>query len=40
MTALTRQMYEMTRAEGYGREDYTSLLKVLEQMAGVKVRSS
>jgi 3-hydroxyisobutyrate dehydrogenase len=39
MTALTRQMYEMARAEGYGREDYTSLLKVLEQMAGVQVRS-
>lgn len=38
MTALTRQMYEMARAEGYGREDYTSLLKVLEQMAGVEVR--
>jgi 3-hydroxyisobutyrate dehydrogenase len=40
MTALTRQMYEMARAEGYGREDYTSLLKVLEQMAGVEVRTS
>ncbi len=40
MTALTRQMYEMARASGYGREDYTSLLKVLEQMAGVEVRSS
>ncbi len=39
MTALTRQMYEMARAAGYGREDYTSLLKVLEQMAGVEVRS-
>jgi 3-hydroxyisobutyrate dehydrogenase len=39
MTALTRQMYEMARAEGYGREDYTSLLKVLEEMAGVEVRS-
>jgi 3-hydroxyisobutyrate dehydrogenase-like beta-hydroxyacid dehydrogenase len=39
MTALTRQMYEMARAEGYGHEDYTSLLKVLEQMAGVEVRS-
>jgi 3-hydroxyisobutyrate dehydrogenase len=39
MTALTRQMYEMARAEGYGRNDYTSLLKVLEQMAGVEVRS-
>jgi 3-hydroxyisobutyrate dehydrogenase len=39
MTALSRQMYEMARAEGYGREDYTSLLKVLEQMVGVEVRS-
>jgi 3-hydroxyisobutyrate dehydrogenase len=39
MTALTRQMYEMARAEGYGREDYTAVMKVLEQMAGVEVRS-
>ena len=38
LTALTRQMYEMARAAGYGREDYTSLLKVLENMAGVEVR--
>lgn len=40
MTALTRQMYEMARASGYGRDDYTSLLKVLEKMAGVEVRNS
>jgi len=39
ITALSRQMYEMARAAGYGREDYTSLLKVLEQMVGVEVRS-
>lgn len=39
MTALSRQMYEMARAKGYGREDYTSLLKVLEQIVGVEVRS-
>lgn len=39
LTALTRQMYEMSRAEGYGRDDYTSLLKVLEKMAGVEVRT-
>jgi len=38
LTALTRQMYEMARAAGYGRNDYTSLLKVLEEMAGVEVR--
>src|SRR5258708_14883860 len=35
MTALTRQMYEMARAAGYGREDYTSVLKGLKNMAGV-----
>ena len=40
MTALTRQMYEMARAAGYSRNDYTSLLKVLEEMAGVEVRSA
>jgi 3-hydroxyisobutyrate dehydrogenase len=40
ITALTRQMYEMARAAGYGRADYTSLLKILEQMVGVEVRSS
>ncbi|HKV56852.1 MAG TPA: NAD(P)-dependent oxidoreductase [Ktedonobacteraceae bacterium] len=39
MTALTRQMYEMSRAAGNGNADYTSLLKVLEEMAGVEVRS-
>src|SRR6266851_5645390 len=39
ITALSRQLYEMARAAGYGREDYTSLLKVLEQMAGVQVRN-
>ena len=39
LTALTRQMYEMARAAGYGREDYTSLLKILEKMADVEVRS-
>ncbi|HXZ04462.1 MAG TPA: NAD(P)-dependent oxidoreductase [Ktedonobacteraceae bacterium] len=39
MIALTRQMYVMARAEGYGRDDYTSLLKVIEHMAGIEVRS-
>jgi len=39
MTALTRQMYEMARAEGFGKEDYTALIKVLEKMAGIEVRS-
>jgi 3-hydroxyisobutyrate dehydrogenase len=35
---LTRNLYEKAREAGYGREDYTSLLKVLEQQAGVEVR--
>lgn len=39
VAALTRQMYEMARASGYGREDYTSVIKVLEQITGVEVRS-
>ena len=38
MTALSRQLYDMARAAGYGRDDYTSLLKVLEEIAGVEVR--
>lgn len=38
MIALTRSLYEKAREAGYGREDYTSLLKVLEQQAGVEVR--
>ncbi len=39
MTALSRQLFEMSRAAGYGKEDYTAVLKVLEQMAGVEVRN-
>ena len=39
ITALTRQLYEMARAAGYGHNDYTSVLKVLESFAGAEVRS-
>jgi len=39
MTAIARQMYEQTREAGYGKDDYTALLKVLEQNAGVEVRT-
>ncbi len=38
MTSLARQMYEASRAAGYGRDDYTAVLKVLENLAGVEVR--
>jgi 3-hydroxyisobutyrate dehydrogenase len=40
ITALTRNLYERAREAGYGREDYTSLLKVLEQQAGIEVRNT
>jgi 3-hydroxyisobutyrate dehydrogenase len=39
MTAEARQLYEMTRASGHGRDDYTSIICVLEQIAGVEVRT-
>ncbi|HTI15912.1 MAG TPA: NAD(P)-dependent oxidoreductase [Dictyobacter sp.] len=39
MTGLARQLYEMSRASGHGSDDYTALMHVLEQMAGVEVRS-
>ena len=40
MMALSHNLYERAREAGYGREDYTSLLKVLEQEAGVEVRNT
>lgn len=39
MTALARQLYEKAQAEGYGTKDYTSILKVIEEETGVKVRN-
>jgi 3-hydroxyisobutyrate dehydrogenase len=38
MTDLARQLYTRSQEAGYGREDYTAVLKVLEQAAGVEVR--
>ena len=39
MTAQARQLYEMTRASGHGRDDYTSVMSILEEMAGLEVRT-
>lgn len=39
MTAIARQLYTEAQGAGYGRDDYTSVLRVLEQAAGVRVRS-
>ncbi len=40
LAALSRQLYEMVRATGHGRDDYTSILQVWEQFAGIEVRST
>lgn len=37
--ALARQLYGEAQAAGYGGDDYTSVLRVLESVAGVKVRT-
>jgi 3-hydroxyisobutyrate dehydrogenase len=39
LTALAKQMYGEVQAAGYGRDDYTSLVKVLEEAVGVTVRT-
>lgn len=39
LTALARQLYGEAQARGSGREDYTSVLRVLESAAGVEVRT-
>jgi 3-hydroxyisobutyrate dehydrogenase-like beta-hydroxyacid dehydrogenase len=39
LAALVRQLYAESQARGYGRADYTSLLRVLESSAGVEVRT-
>ncbi|GCF10094.1 NAD(P)-dependent oxidoreductase [Dictyobacter arantiisoli] len=39
MVALARQLYERSRAAGHGKDDYTALLKVLEEDAGIEVRT-
>jgi 3-hydroxyisobutyrate dehydrogenase len=40
LTALARQLYGETQAAGHGRDDYTSVLRILESVAGVSVRTS
>jgi 3-hydroxyisobutyrate dehydrogenase len=40
MTAIARQLYTEAQGAGYGRDDYTSVLRVLEEAAGVTVRAT
>ncbi len=39
LTELTRQMYEESRAAGHGRDDYSAMITLLEDAAGVQVRA-
>jgi len=39
MTETAQKQFELTRKAGFGAEDYTALLKVLEQGVGVEVRT-
>jgi 3-hydroxyisobutyrate dehydrogenase-like beta-hydroxyacid dehydrogenase len=34
---VTQQVYQMARAAGYGKEDGSAVVKVLERLAGVEV---
>ncbi len=38
LAAVAKQMYEAARAQGYGRSDYTSVVRPLEELTGVQVR--
>ncbi len=39
LAAVAKQMYEAARAQGYGRDDYTAVVRPLEALTGVEVRS-
>lgn len=40
LTAVAKQLYADSQARGFGRDDYTSVLRVLESAAGVSVRAA
>jgi 3-hydroxyisobutyrate dehydrogenase-like beta-hydroxyacid dehydrogenase len=39
LTEVARQLYEQTRASGHGRDDYTAVVRLVEDAAGVQVRA-
>jgi 3-hydroxyisobutyrate dehydrogenase len=39
LAALTREMYARAREAGYGRSDYSAVIKLLEEQAGAEVRT-
>jgi 2-hydroxymethylglutarate dehydrogenase len=38
MTSTAVQVFEAARAEGFGKEDISSVIKVWEKLAGIEVR--
>jgi 3-hydroxyisobutyrate dehydrogenase-like beta-hydroxyacid dehydrogenase len=38
MNALTRELFVAAMQQGYGDEDYSAVVKVLEGLAGVEIR--
>ena len=39
LAAVAKLMYEAARAQGYGRDDYTAVVRPLEDLTGVEVRT-
>ena len=39
LTAITEQMLRATIAKGYGEDDFCSVIRVLEDLAGIEVKS-
>jgi 3-hydroxyisobutyrate dehydrogenase-like beta-hydroxyacid dehydrogenase len=39
LTSLARELYRETQDEGFGTDDYTSVLRVLETVSGTEVRT-
>jgi 3-hydroxyisobutyrate dehydrogenase/2-hydroxy-3-oxopropionate reductase len=39
LTAITEQMLRMTIAQGYGEDDFCSTIRVLEDLAGIEIKS-
>ena len=39
LTALTEQMLRMAMAKGYGEDDFCSIIRVLEDLAGIEIKN-
>ena len=39
LTAITEQMLRATIAKGYGDDDFSSTIRVLEELAGIEIKN-